>query len=165
MSLLAYLCNQLSQAQESIPFQSSHPDQAVINPRTGKPERVFVNLDAVYPNPKDPSLEMSFEELRSANRGWMSKMWQRPGPKPLETIAGNKQSQRLKTTIPETKHVEALADDLKNKASLAEETIQPQDSFDFKKVSEKPARPKRLKVREISQETQTSKQTKKRCFK
>ena len=49
--------------------------QQVTNPRTGKVERVFVNLDAVYPNPNNPLEEMSFEEIRARSRGWLNKDW------------------------------------------------------------------------------------------
>ena len=42
------------------------------NPRTGKVERVFVNLEAVYPNDHD---EMSFDELRAKARGWFDRDW------------------------------------------------------------------------------------------
>lgn len=46
-----------------------------MNPRTGKSEHVFVNLEAVYPNPEVSSSEMSFEELRALHRGWLYKGW------------------------------------------------------------------------------------------
>jgi checkpoint serine/threonine-protein kinase len=57
---------------ESINFSER---QEVRNPRTGKIERVFVNLEAVYPNPNDSNEEMSFEELRAQSRGWTSRNW------------------------------------------------------------------------------------------
>lgn len=41
----------------------------------GKAERVFVDLEAIYPNPHDPSEEMSIEEVRAACRGWLQKRW------------------------------------------------------------------------------------------
>lgn len=46
-----------------------------MNQRTGKLEYVAVNLDAVYPDPKDPTVEVCFEELRAARRGWLQKDW------------------------------------------------------------------------------------------
>ncbi|KAL8757743.1 MAG: hypothetical protein Q9199_001996 [Rusavskia elegans] len=49
--------------------------QQITNPKTGKIERVFVNLEAVYPNPNDPAEEFSFEELRARYRGWTDKNW------------------------------------------------------------------------------------------
>ncbi|KAI4247493.1 MAG: hypothetical protein L6R40_001441 [Gallowayella cf. fulva] len=49
--------------------------QQITNPKTGKIERVFVNLEAVYPCPNDPTEEYSFEELRARSRGWTDKDW------------------------------------------------------------------------------------------
>ncbi|KZF22435.1 hypothetical protein L228DRAFT_239401 [Xylona heveae TC161] len=49
--------------------------QETINPRTGKIERVFVNLEAVYPNRDDPAEEYCFDELRALHRGWLSVDW------------------------------------------------------------------------------------------
>ena len=47
-----------------------------VNPRTGRAERVFVNLELVYPNPDDPvAEEYCFEELRARHRGWMDRDW------------------------------------------------------------------------------------------
>ena len=47
-----------------------------MNPKTGKTECVFVNLEAVYPNISDPmAAELSFEELRAKHRGWMEYDW------------------------------------------------------------------------------------------
>ncbi|KAL9600739.1 MAG: hypothetical protein Q9219_002980 [cf. Caloplaca sp. 3 TL-2023] len=49
--------------------------QQTTNPKTGRTERVFVNLEAVYPNPNDPTEEFSFEELRARYRGWFDRDW------------------------------------------------------------------------------------------
>ena len=47
-----------------------------MNPKTGKTECVFVDLEAVYPNISDPmAAEFSFEELRAKHRGWMEYDW------------------------------------------------------------------------------------------
>ena len=51
-----------------------------VNPRTGRRERVFVNLELVYPDPKpDGSVaeEFCFEELRARHRGWLGRDWKR----------------------------------------------------------------------------------------
>jgi checkpoint serine/threonine-protein kinase len=34
-----------------------------------------VNLEAVYPDPNDPSVEYCFEELRARHRGWLDRDW------------------------------------------------------------------------------------------
>jgi checkpoint serine/threonine-protein kinase len=58
---------------------SPHPlreHQQAVNPRTGRLEVVFVDLEQVYPNHEDPmSEEYSFEELRAKYRGWMDHDW------------------------------------------------------------------------------------------
>ncbi|KAH7551462.1 Mad3/BUB1 homology region 1-domain-containing protein [Bipolaris maydis] len=58
---------------------NSHPlreYQQAVNPRTGRLEVVFVDLEKVYPNHEDPmSEEYSFEELRAKHRGWLDRDW------------------------------------------------------------------------------------------
>jgi checkpoint serine/threonine-protein kinase len=54
---------------------SKHASQRVINLKTGRPECVFVNLEAVYPDLSDPSVEFCFEELRARHRGWLDRDW------------------------------------------------------------------------------------------
>lgn len=54
---------------------SNHESQRAINPKTGRAECVFVNLELVYPDSRDPSLEFCFEELRARQRGWLQRDW------------------------------------------------------------------------------------------
>ncbi|KAJ6029205.1 hypothetical protein N7444_012192 [Penicillium canescens] len=65
-----------------------HHVREAVNPRTGRRERVFVDLKSVYPDRKNPAYEMSFEELRSIRRGWMDKNWKKQ-KEPLQQISGN----------------------------------------------------------------------------
>ncbi|KAF3386607.1 Checkpoint serine/threonine-protein kinase [Penicillium rolfsii] len=75
--------------QPSAPRQiPEHHVREAVNPRTGRRERVFVDLEAVYPDHKNPAIEVSFEELRAMRRGWMDKDW-RPPKGPLRQISGN----------------------------------------------------------------------------
>jgi checkpoint serine/threonine-protein kinase len=57
----------------------SHPlreHQQALNPKTGRLEVVYVDLEKVYPNYDDPmSEEYSFEELRAQHRGWLDYDW------------------------------------------------------------------------------------------
>jgi len=46
-----------------------------LHPQTGKKERVFVDLEAVYPTPEEAGTELSFEEIWAQNRGWMEIDW------------------------------------------------------------------------------------------
>jgi checkpoint serine/threonine-protein kinase len=60
----------------SIPHPFREQLQAV-NPKTGRVEVVFVDLEQVYPNRRDPmSIEFSFEELRARHRGWLDRDWE-----------------------------------------------------------------------------------------
>ncbi|KAI5862110.1 Mad3/BUB1 homology region 1-domain-containing protein [Durotheca rogersii] len=53
--------------------------QVIVNPQNGKRERVFVNLEAVYPTPEEPGTELSFEEIWAASRGWLDVCWEDEG--------------------------------------------------------------------------------------
>ncbi|KAJ9648780.1 protein kinase [Coniosporium tulheliwenetii] len=47
-----------------------------VNPKTGRTEHVFVNLEMVYPDASDPAAaEFCFEELRARHRGWLEHDW------------------------------------------------------------------------------------------
>lgn len=56
-----------------------HPlreQQHTVNPKTGRTESVFVNLEAIYPDPSGPTaVEFCFEELRARHRGWLDIDW------------------------------------------------------------------------------------------
>jgi checkpoint serine/threonine-protein kinase len=49
--------------------------QVTVNQK-GRTERIFVNLEAIYPTPDVVGSELSLEELRACSRGWLSKIWQ-----------------------------------------------------------------------------------------
>ncbi|CAG8051636.1 unnamed protein product [Penicillium olsonii] len=65
-----------------------HHVREAVNPRTGRRERVFVDLESVYPDRSNPAHEMSFEELRAIKRGWMDKTW-RKEKQALQQIPGH----------------------------------------------------------------------------
>lgn len=46
-----------------------------MHPQTGKRERIFVNLSAIYPYPEEAGTELSFEEILAANQGWLDHSW------------------------------------------------------------------------------------------
>ncbi|GKT41966.1 checkpoint serine/threonine-protein kinase bub1 [Colletotrichum spaethianum] len=50
-------------------------NQIVVNPVSGKKERIFVSLEAVYPTPEEPGSELGFEEVWAMNRGWLDVSW------------------------------------------------------------------------------------------
>ncbi|CAJ2501994.1 Uu.00g048470.m01.CDS01 [Anthostomella pinea] len=65
----------LSRIAESHIVIAPSKHQVIINPASGKMERIFVNLEAVYPTPEEPGTELSFEELWAADRGWLDACW------------------------------------------------------------------------------------------
>ncbi|KAE8373093.1 Mad3/BUB1 homology region 1-domain-containing protein [Aspergillus bertholletiae] len=145
--------NQNSHLKESM--QSKHvPEHRVreaVNPRTGRRERVFVNLDAVYPDYTNPNIEVSFEELRAMRRGWMDKKW-RPHKEPLRQITGNENSIGVDP-------IRALPEEFDEKLTMRDADISARQQ-----VSEvdahheaKAGKARKLKLREVKQETQTVK--------
>ncbi|KAM0293079.1 hypothetical protein ACHAO9_002649 [Fusarium lateritium] len=60
--------------QNIVVVPSKH--QISLHPQTGKKERVFVDLAAIYPTPEEIGTELSFEEIMAANRGWLDHCWE-----------------------------------------------------------------------------------------
>lgn len=60
--------------------------QVTKNPTSGKKERVFVDLHAIYPSPEEPGTELSFEEVWAANRGWLGQTWEGDEPDEVKHI-------------------------------------------------------------------------------
>ncbi|KAK6436619.1 protein kinase [Oleoguttula sp. CCFEE 5521] len=60
-----------------MPKMAVFKDTCVRNPKNGRLECVFVNLEAVYPGTKSRPEEYCFEELRARRRGWLGKQWER----------------------------------------------------------------------------------------
>ncbi|KAE8150963.1 checkpoint protein kinase [Aspergillus avenaceus] len=138
--------NSKLQMKESMQSKAipEHRVREAINPRTGRRERVFVNLDAVYPDYKNPSVEVSFEELRALSRGWMDKKW-RPHKEPLRQISGNEN------------HVErGLPEQFDEKLTMKDADVSAQQQADAP-TKDKSSKSQKLKVREVKGETQTVK--------
>lgn len=129
----------------------------VANSKTGKPERVFVNLEAVYPNSADPSEEMSFDELRAIQRGWADRDWRKESMRTLHAISGN--AQRSPPNLTDAV-IDKLSKDLEKRAVIDENEISqqstPADDSQNQSQELKPLKQKRMKIREVKQETQTS---------
>ncbi|KAF7535452.1 hypothetical protein G7Z17_g13199 [Cylindrodendrum hubeiense] len=56
--------------------KSAAPKMAIFRDLTGKKERVFVDLAAIYPTPEEQGTELSFEEIMAGNRGWLDCAWE-----------------------------------------------------------------------------------------
>lgn len=127
-----------------------HHVREAVNPRTGRRERVFVNLEAVYPDYKNANHEICFEELRAASRGWLKKDWSKPKKplKEIQTNAAGRSSGVPSATDDITDR--SLAQDVKQKLALGEGSSR-NDHRD-RRLS----KVKKIKVKEVG-ETQTSK--------
>lgn len=116
-----------------------------------------MNLRAVYPNPDDPSEEMSIEELRASARGWADKIWVAESiEKAVEDSASQENDEGLCLAVigkpPEQPliDIEPSSDILKVSEAKVENTI------DDDIRSQKNGRTKKMKIREVKAETQTS---------
>lgn len=121
-----------------------HRVSEAVNPRTGRRERVFVNLEAVYPDIRNPSHEVSFEELRAMKRGYMGKNWHSQ-KEPLKQISGNASNE---PPLMDKGSENDLPDQLNQKLALKDA-----DQHDARES--KSGKPRKSKVREVKGETQT----------
>lgn len=137
-----------SNAQNVRSQTPEHHVREAINPRTGRKERVFVNLEAVYPDYKNPNVEICFEELRAASRGWLKKDWAK-SKSPLKEIPTNSAGRVLLSDGNENMDY-SLAQDAKQKLVLEESS-----SHDERR-ERRLSKVKKIKVKEVG-ETQTSK--------
>ena len=129
-----------------------------MNARTGRKERPFVNLEAIYPNDND-SEEISIEELRAKSRGWLNRDWaaeskQRIVENPLKTIVHEPDS----ALLTETRVNPELVQDVHSQPGTQDSTTTLLDTtiaVDIGRGGKGP-RPKKMKVKEVRSETQTS---------
>ncbi|KAL8784599.1 MAG: hypothetical protein Q9213_003854 [Squamulea squamosa] len=133
--------------------------QQVMNPKTGKIERVFVNLEAVYSNPNDPTEEFSFEELRARSRGWIDKDWaaDRKREKSYEPAAQRNRIRSL--SLEEGEPNLSMTEDHRPNASsqsTAEQSVEAMPMEDMTQGT-RTRKHRRTKVMEVKAETQTIK--------
>ena len=130
-----------------------------MNSKTGRPERVFVNLEAVYPNPTNPSEEFSFDELRAAHRGWTGKTWASRRKSALQEVSGNARETPSMTPDNLT-DTPSRSNGLPKKVVLEDnENGQQSESAEFQQSQSglvHSVRQRRTKIKEVKQETQTS---------
>ncbi len=118
-----------------------------------------MDLEAVYPDEVDPNKEMSFEELRAKSRGWLSRDWaaeskQRIATEPRASIAADVASEAEGAAGKETD----LTRDIQSKLEIHDSPSIPLDAtiaVDIGRGS-KAGRPKKMKIKEVKGETQTS---------
>ncbi|KKZ67850.1 hypothetical protein EMCG_06479 [[Emmonsia] crescens] len=133
-------------------------EKETVNPRTGKVERVFVNLEAIYPDPENPHVEMSLEELRAFSRGWMDRDWSRQEKEPLKEISANVPYRDPPTRYGEDGVDKSISTPLKEKLVIHNQSPHLEDPHGAEVNRDcKGSKSRRLKVREVKGETQTVK--------
>ena len=137
-----------------------HADQQqTVNARTGKIERVFVDLEAVYPNDNDLNEEMSFEELRAKSRGWLDRDWAAESKQRMAEESQSRASSMLvMVTAAETQADAEIMPDVQSQPGTQDSTTTLLDNtiaVDIGRAS-KGGRTKKMKIKEVRGETQTS---------
>lgn len=115
----------------------------------GRTERIFVDLESVYPTPEEIGTELSFEELRAANRGWLSKVWM-PEMRPVSSDSGSQES-----TSESFVNFENLSRDVSEKLVIARDLPIVDENGSAKEHSRE-GRGRRMKIKEVNA-TQISK--------
>ncbi|KAI0113979.1 Mad3/BUB1 homology region 1-domain-containing protein [Nemania sp. FL0031] len=117
--------------------------QVIVNPQNGKRERIFVNLEAVYPTPEEPGTELSFEELWAASRGWLDAVY-----------LDDESLVDLQDEIPDENTpppVEAISRAVKQKLVIHRDTVALDENGAFKDYQPKPAKGRKKKVMEVNE--------------
>lgn len=135
------------------------------NVKTGKVERVFVNLESVYPDENNPNEEVSFEELRAKSRGWLSRDWAAERrQKEAETLQrlelGNESSPAISNIGQSVEVVEKSPSQQDHQPGKDTQdslgmTLENTISVDIGREG-RSGRPRKTKLREVKGETQTS---------
>ncbi|KAK8154708.1 hypothetical protein IWX90DRAFT_490109 [Phyllosticta citrichinensis] len=166
--------------KSAMPSNTLRETQESLNPRSGKVERCFVNLEAVYPDFENSNgEEFCFEELRAAHRGWMKYDWaqiNRQAAEKLRQERAQKESQERKALKPKDPQVlqpkeaperaAALAKSLKQtvvplndtndeNAPPTQEEIQRAKMLKKQRREERANRTRKIEVMEVRGETKT----------
>jgi checkpoint serine/threonine-protein kinase len=118
----------------------------------GRTERIFVDLESVYPTPEEIGTELSFEELRAAHRGWLSKIWKPETRRPVSSDSASRDN-----TGESYVNVESLSKDVSEKLVIARDPPMLDENGAAKEHSRE-GRGRRMKIKEVNA-TQISK-----CF-
>ncbi|KAI0426662.1 Mad3/BUB1 homology region 1-domain-containing protein [Xylaria sp. FL1042] len=115
--------------------------QVIVNPQSGKRERIYVNLEAVYPSPEEPGTELSFEELWAASRGWLDACWDD------ESLVDCQNEVADENTPP----VEALSRAVERKLVIHRDTVPLDENGALKDHHPKPSKGRKKKVMEVNE--------------
>jgi checkpoint serine/threonine-protein kinase len=133
-----------------------------INPKTGKPECVFSDLESVYPNGADgKGEEFSFEELRARHRGWLDRNWNKVKPVTKKVEAKNMVIEHDATChldLPASSNASQPESPLKvmpDSRPVQTVPVKGESAEKKAKKEEKANRTRKIMVTEIRAETQT----------
>jgi checkpoint serine/threonine-protein kinase len=131
-----------------------------INPKTGKSECVFSDLEAVYPEGADGNnVEFSFEELRARQRGWLNKDWsQKKVVEPAQKTAVIEHEATCHLILPdEPQGTENIVKPLEDSQLVQTIPLKGEVSKKQSRKEDKANRTRKITVTETRTETQTSK--------
>lgn len=125
--------------------------QVTVNQK-GRTERIFVNLEAIYPTPDIVGSELSLEELRAGSRGWLSKIWQPEIP----AKQSREDSLDLKDNTGESNlNADEISREVSEKLVIARDPVALDENGAAKETG-RDGRGRRMKIKEVN-ETQISK--------
>jgi len=142
------------QSSSHIHFQQiSAPSiqRVTINPKNGRSEHVFVNLEDLYPSPNVLGTELCFEEMMARHRGWLNKVWE------PETLSNSGSSLSLPDTFENVtdSSIGIITHEMSERLIIARDPIML-DENGVTKEQNREGRGRRMKIKEIN-ETQISK--------
>lgn len=116
-----------------------------------------MNLRAVYPNPDDPSEEISIEELRAKARGWADKIWVTESREKAVEVSAPQENDTGLCSAAIGKLPEQPLIDIEPKSDLQKVSeARVENIIDEDIRTQKNGRTKKMKIREVKAETQTS---------
>ncbi len=149
MSLSAF-CIQFK-PQFSYPQVIDPAQQQVTVNQKGRTERIFVNLEAIYPTPELVGTELSLEELRAVHRGWFLKVWT-----PETNTKSHDDSQNLRDDTGDSNiKTGELSREVSERLVIAHDPLLL-DENGAAKESSRERKGRRMKIKEVN-ETQISK--------
>jgi checkpoint serine/threonine-protein kinase len=120
-----------------------------VNPRNGRSEHVFVNLEALYPSPEINGTELCFEELMAGHRGWLDKVW-----KPETSQARNDSPQSQDHTDESNVSIDNISREISEKLIKAHDPVMLDENGAAKEHGRE-GKGRRMKIKEVN-ETQIS---------
>lgn len=114
----------------------------------GRTERIYVNLEAIYPDPETLGTELSLEELRAGYHGWLTQAWQPEFALTENVLNLSTQSQHC------IQQIEEVSRSVSEKLVIARDPVGLDENGAAKETSRE-GRSRRMKIKEVN-ETQIS---------